>query len=300
VLTFFTARDFNLTLPEGHRFPGQKYRLLEERLVREGILGLDQLATSPLASDDEILCVHTKAYLRSLEDGSIDPRAMRRIGFPWSEQISRRGRRTVGGALAAARNALATGLSGQLAGGTHHAHPEFGSGFCVFNDQAVVATALLDQDAVDRVAVVDLDVHQGDGNAAVLQAREDVFLMDVYGEKNFPFRKVPADLNVPLPDRTEDREFLMAVEEHIEAVWAFKPDLVLYQAGVDPLKEDRLGRMDISFEGLKARDFIVLDGCRKRGIPCSMAIGGGYSVPIEHTVKAYAGTYEVARDVYGW
>jgi len=296
----FTAQDFNINLPEGHRFPGQKYQMLEDKLLRDGTLAPGQLQISPVAADEVLLAVHTPGYLASLEDGSIDHRAMRRIGFPWSEQIPRRGRRTVGGALAAGRQALRHGISGQLAGGTHHAHPDFGAGFCIFNDQAVVATVLLNERAVDRVAVIDLDVHQGDGNAAVLAGRDDCIVLDVYGEKNFPFRKVPADVNVPLPDATEDVAFLRAVEDHLEAVWAFKPDLVLYQAGVDPLAEDKLGRLNISFEGLRARDEIVLEGCRKRGIPCSMAIGGGYSNPIEHTVTAYAGTYEVAKDIYGW
>ena len=299
-MIFYTAQDFNLNLPAGHRFPGHKYRLLEEKLVRDGTLAPGQLREAPIASDDVILAMHTEGYLRSLEDGSIDSKAMRRIGFPWSEQIPRRGRRTVGGALAAAREALRTGLSGQLAGGTHHAHPDFGSGYCIFNDQAVVATVLLNEGVVDRVAVIDLDVHQGDGNAAVLQPRDDCLILDVFGEKNFPFRKVPSDIDVPLADHTEDAGFLRAIEEHLPAVWDFKPDLVLYQAGVDPLLQDKLGRLNISFEGLRARDHLVLHGCWSRGIPCSMAIGGGYSDPIEHTVEAYSGTYEVARDVYGW
>lgn len=299
-MLFFTAQDFNLDLPAGHRFPGHKYRLLEERLILDGTLAREQLMTSPLADDATLLAVHDEAYVRSLEDGSIDPRAMRRIGFPWSEQIARRGRRTVGGALAAAREALRSGLSGQLAGGTHHAHPGFGSGYCIFNDQATVATVLLDEGVVDRIAVIDLDVHQGDGTAAAIGDRSDVLILDVYGEKNFPFRKVPADINVPLTDHAEDRTFLQAINERLDDVWAFRPDLILYQAGVDPLVHDRLGRLDITFEGLRARDQIVLDGCRRRGIPCSMAIGGGYSDPIEHTVTAYAGTYEVAKDVYGF
>lgn len=299
-MIFFTGQDFNLNLPEGHRFPGQKYRLLEDKLVRDGTLAREQLVESPPATDAEILSVHTETYLRSLEDGSIDPKAMRRLGFPWSEQIPRRGRKTVGGALAAGREALRSGLSGQLAGGTHHAHPDFGSGYCIFNDQAVVATILLDQGLVDRIAIIDLDVHQGDGTAAVLQPREECLLLDVFGEKNFPFRKVPSDIDVPLPDHAEDEPFLAAIADHLDAVWDFKPDLVLYQAGVDPLVHDKLGRLNISFEGLRTRDEMVLHGCWKRGIPCSMAIGGGYSVPIDHTVAAYAGTYEVARDVYGW
>lgn len=299
-MLFYTAQDFNLDLPTGHRFPGHKYRLLEEKLVLDGTLAPDQLRTSPIAPDEVILSVHTEGYLRALENGSIDPKAMRRIGFPWSEQIPRRGRRTVGGALAAARQALRSGLSGQLAGGTHHAHPDFGSGYCIFNDQAVVATMLLEEGAVDRIAIVDLDVHQGDGNAAILAQNPDVLILDVFGEKNFPFRKVPSDIDVPLPDNTEDAAFLRAIDERLPEIWAFKPDLVLYQAGVDPLIHDKLGRLDVTFEGLRARDEMVLEGCRRRGIPCSMAIGGGYSVPIDHTVTAYAGTYEVARDVYGW
>ncbi|MEM1410131.1 MAG: histone deacetylase [Pseudomonadota bacterium] len=299
-MLFYTAHEFNLDLPAGHRFPGHKYRMLEEKLLRDGTLAPGHLDLSPLASDDLILLVHTEDYLNSLVDGSIDPRAMRRIGFPWTEQIPVRGRRTVGGALAAARAALEHGISGQLAGGTHHAHPDFGAGFCIFNDQAVVATALLEEGRVDRVAVIDLDVHQGDGNAAVLQPRDDCFVFDVFAAKNFPFRKVPSDHDVPLADHLDDQPYLSAIEEQLDAVWAFKPDIVLYQAGVDPLTEDRLGRLNISAAGLRERDRLVLGGCKQRGIPCSMAIGGGYSEPISHTVEAYAGTYEVARDVYGW
>jgi acetoin utilization deacetylase AcuC-like enzyme len=296
----FTAQDFNLDLPEGHRFPGQKYRLLEEKLVRDGVLHREMLRQSPLASDEELLSVHEESYLSSLEDGSIEHRAMRRIGFPWSEQIPRRGRRTVGGQIAAAKEALRTGLSGQLAGGTHHAHPGFGSGFCIFNDQAVTATILLQEGLAERIGIIDLDVHQGDGNAAVLGERDDCLILDVYGAKNFPFRKVPAHINIPLEDECGDAAFLGAIEGRLQTVWDFAPDIVLYQAGVDPLVHDRLGRLDISFEGLMARDRMVLEGCRKRGIPCSMAIGGGYSEPIDATVTAYANTYEVARDVYGW
>ncbi|MEM9810552.1 MAG: histone deacetylase [Pseudomonadota bacterium] len=300
MMRFYSAQDFNLDLPEGHRFPGHKYEKLHRKLLTDGTLRDEQLVLSPCAEDSDILSVHTGDYLRSLEDGTIDPKAMRRIGFPWSPQIPKRGRRTVGGALAAAREALRTGLSGQLAGGTHHAHADFGSGFCIFNDQAVVATVLLEERAVDRVAIIDLDVHQGDGSAAILQKRPDVFILDVFGAKNFPFRKVPSDLDVPLTDHTEDALFLGAIAERLPEVWQFAPDLVLYQAGVDPLVHDKLGRLDISFDGLKARDRLVLEGCRKRGIPCSMAIGGGYSDPIEPTVIAYAGTYEVAKDVYGF
>ncbi len=297
---FFASDQFDLALPEGHRFPGQKYGMLRRELLSSGVLREEQVAVSPLATREEVLRVHDEAYVAALESGEIDPRAMRRIGFPWSEQIPLRGRRTVGGQVAAAREALRTGLSGQMAGGTHHAHRGFGAGFCIYNDQAAAALTLLDEGAAERIAVIDLDVHQGDGNAALLGGDPRVFILDVYGEKNFPFRKVPATIDVPLPDGCEDEAFLRAVEENLPEVWRFGPDLVLYQAGVDPLTSDRLGRLSLSFDGLAARDRLVLEGCRRRGIPCSMAIGGGYAEPITDTVRAYANTYRVAREVYGW
>lgn len=297
-MKFFYSSDFNIPLPVGHRFPGHKYELLRRHLLDHDILHGDQLAPSPEASDAEITLAHDPGYLASLQDGSIDRRAMRRIGFPWSEQIPRRGRRTVGGAMAAADAALREGLSGQLAGGTHHAHAGFGAGFCIFNDFAVVAKWLLDQGRVERVAIIDLDVHQGDGNAAILGQHKDVFILDAYGEKNFPFRKVPATLNLSFEDNPGDRAYLECIEAHLPEVWNFAPDIVLYQAGVDPLAQDRLGRMDISFNGLMTRDRMVLEGCHRRGIPVSMGIGGGYADPIEPTVVAYANTYRVAKDVY--
>ena len=299
-LIFFASDQFDLQLPEGHRFPGQKYGMLRRELLSTGVLREDQVAVSPLADRETVLRAHDPAYADALEDGSIEPRAMRRIGFPWSPQIPARGRRTVGGQLAAARAALQHGLSGQMAGGTHHAHRGFGAGFCIYNDQAATALTLLAEGAVDRVAIIDLDVHQGDGNAALLADRPDVFILDVFGEKNFPFRKVPATLDVPLPDRCEDEAFLAVVEAHLAQVWQFAPDIVLYQAGVDPLASDALGRLSVSFDGLAARDRLVLEGCRRRGIPCSMAIGGGYAKPISDTVRAYANTYRVAKAVYGF
>ena len=277
-----------------------KYGMLRRDLLQADVVRTGQIEASPLASRDVVLRAHDELYVDAVEHGSIDARAMKRIGFPWSERIPLRARRTVGGQLAAARAALQTGLSGQMAGGTHHAHRDFGAGFCVYNDQAATALALLADRVVDRVAIIDLDVHQGDGNATLLAHRADVFVLDVYGEKNFPFRKAPATLDVPLPDGTEDEAFLRAVEDHLPAVWAFKPDIVLYQAGVDPLASDRLGRLSVSFDGLAARDRLVLSGCLRRGIPVSMAIGGGYAEPIEDTVRAYANTYRVAKELHGF
>ena len=260
----------------------------------------DQLHLSPQAAEKDILLAHDAAYWTSLKDGSIDRRAMRRIGFPWSPQIPTRGRHTVGGAIAALRTALATGLSGQLAGGTHHAHAGFGSGFCILNDFAVAARKALSEGWVERIAIIDLDVHQGDGNAAILGDDPRVFILDCFAQKNFPFRKVPATLDVSFADNPGDTAYLALLEEHLPQVWNFAPDLVLYQAGVDPLEADRLGRMDLSFQGLMDRDRMVMEGCHRRAIPVSMGIGGGYANPIDPTVAAYANTYQVAKDVYGF
>ncbi|MEM6650537.1 MAG: histone deacetylase [Pseudomonadota bacterium] len=299
-MQFFASDDFSLPLPDGHRFPAEKYRLLRQELLNKDILKPGQLIPSPLASHSDILSTHDPSYVMAMEDGSIDPKIMRRIGFPWSPAIPRRGMLTTGGALAAARSALETGLSGQLAGGTHHAHYDYGAGFCIYNDLSIVTNILLTEGAASRVAIIDLDVHQGDGNAALLGDREDVFILDIFGEKNFPFRKYPAHLDVPLPDHCEDRDYLAALEQHLPAVWAFSPDIVLYQAGIDGLKSDKLGRLDLSFDGLKARDQLILQGCFDRNIPCSMAIGGGYADPIQDTVEAYANTYRVAKSIYGF
>lgn len=269
--------------------------MLRRRLIEDRIVAAGDFEASPLAAPAEIAAAHDPAYVEAIRAGSISPAAMRRIGFPWSEQIWRRSQATMGGALAAARAALQDGISGQLAGGTHHAHYDFGAGYCVFNDFAIAAQTILAEQRVARIAIVDLDVHQGDGNAAILGGRADVFVFSMHGEKNFPFRKERSSLDVELPDGVEDGPYLRALGEHLPAVWAFRPDLVLYQAGVDPLKDDRLGRMALTHEGLMARDRMVLEQARARGVAVSIAIGGGYALPIEASVEAYANTWRAAR-----
>ncbi|GJL94469.1 MAG: histone deacetylase [Hyphococcus sp.] len=299
-MKFFYSDTFNLNLPPGHRFPGTKYTMLRKTLLEDGVIDASALHASPLASDADLLRAHDEDYVRSIETGTIDKSAMRRIGFPWSKHVANRARATMGGAILAARAALEDGLSGQMAGGTHHAHYDFGAGYCVYNDFAIAALTMLDEARVTRVAIIDLDVHQGDGNAAILSSRDDVFVLSLHGEKNFPFRKVQSDLDVNLPDGIEDKAYLKALTEALPAVWAFKPDLVLYQAGVDPLSEDKLGRMALTHEGLMKRDMLVLSECKARGIPVSMAIGGGYADPIDASVVAYANTYRVAKNIWGF
>lgn len=296
----FYSDLFDLNLPAGHRFPGTKYGMLRRLLIEDGVLDEALMTPAQMIDDQSLLRAHAPEYVDAIDTGSISASAMRRIGFPWSAHIARRARATMGGALAAARSALETGLSGQLAGGTHHAHYDFGSGYCVFNDFAVTALSLLNEARVRRIAIIDLDVHQGDGNAAILGRREDVFVLSVHGEKNFPFRKFASDLDIALPDGVEDDAYLAALHEALPAVWAFNPDLILYQAGVDPLLEDKLGRMALSHDGLMARDRLVLSQARRRGVPVSMAIGGGYAGPITASVAAYANTWRVAKSVHGF
>jgi acetoin utilization deacetylase AcuC-like enzyme len=298
-MRIYYSDTFNLPLPEGHRFPGQKYAMLRERLLREGLVAPDDLHLSPLCADADIARAHDAAYVAAFESGGLDDRAIRRIGFPWSQHLVTRTRASTGGAVAAARAALEDGISGQLAGGTHHAHRDFGAGYCIYNDQAVAALAMLAQGWAGRVAIVDLDVHQGDGTAAMLRANPQVFVFSMHGEKNFPFRKYESDLDVPLPDGTQDENYLRALSEHLPAVFAFRPDLVLYQAGVDPLAEDTLGRLALTHDGLMARDETVLGECARRGIPVAMAIGGGYASPIAPSVEGYANTYRVVRKIHG-
>lgn len=299
-MRFYYPDVIDMPLPEGHRFPGGKYRMLRELLVRESGLGTAALLPSPVATREQLLSAHSETYLDSVLTGTVSPEIMRRIGLPWSETLVARSRATVGGSLAAARAALQYGISGQLAGGTHHAHRDFGSGFCVFNDLAVTALTLLDEGQVSRVAIIDLDVHQGDGNAAILGADPRVFTLSVQGARNFPFRRVPGTLDVELPDGTDDAAYLAALREPLARVLAFRPDIVLYLSGADPLKEDTLGRLSLTHAGLIDRDRTVFETFERAGIPISVAVGGGYAKPIELTVTAYANTFHVARRVFNF
>ena len=296
-LRFFYPEIAELPLPPGHRFPASKYRLLREAVLREAILPAESLVTSPIASRDDLLRAHSAAYVDAVLGGTLSNEAVRRIGLPWSPALVRRSLATVGGAIAAARSALSTGLSGQLAGGTHHAHREFGSGFCVFNDLAIAALTLLGDGLAHRIALLDVDVHQGDGNAAILGGNPSILVASLHGAKNFPFRRVPSDIDVELPDDTGDVAYMQSLAEVLVQIEAFRPDILLYLAGVDPLKEDKLGRLAMTHEGLAERDRLVFELCRRRALPVSIAVGGGYAEPISTSVAAYANTFRTARSV---
>ena len=234
-----------------------------------------------------------------LQSGIIDPKIIRRIGLPWSKELFMRSLASVGGAIGSAKAALEDGIGGNLAGGTHHAFRDYGEGYCVFNDFAVVILHLIKCGMIHRAAIVDLDVHQGNGNSAILGSNPDVFIFSMHGRKNYPFTKVPSTVDIELDDNTEDEEYLSLLKENLPAIFVMKPDIVLYQAGVDPLKEDSLGRLSLTKAGLMERDRIVLGECRSKGVPVSLGLGGGYSKPIEHTINAYTGTYRAAKEIFG-
>jgi acetoin utilization deacetylase AcuC-like enzyme len=299
MISLFYPDTPDLPLPPGHRFPAGKYRLLRSALERDGAMSNVRMEPGPPATLPDLERAHDSAYIRAVFEGTLDAAMLRRIGFPWSPILGQRARSVAGGAVAAARSAIATGFSGQLAGGTHHAHRDFGSGFCVFNDCAVAALAMLAERRVDRVAIIDLDVHQGDGNAAILADRPDVFVLSVHGEKNFPFRKVPSNRDVGLPDGTADDDYLAVLAPALEEVMASRPELVIYLSGADPLASDTLGRLSLTHAGLERRDRLVFEACRSRAIPVSVAVGGGYADPISDTVAGYANTFKAGLEIMG-
>lgn len=288
-----------IPLPPGHRFPAEKYGMLRSAVASGGILDGNNLKPSPEATDVELEHGHDRDYVMAVREGRLTREQQARIGLPWSEVLVARSLATVGGTLAAARDALHHLIAGQLAGGTHHARRDGGAGFCVFNDCAVSILALLADKSIRRAAVLDLDVHQGDGNAAILAGEPRAFVASVHGANNYPFEKPPSDLDIGLPDGTADAEYLAACTWACDAVLAEKPDIVFYIAGVDPLASDRLGRLSITHTGLLRRDRLVLGACRSMGIPVVVLIGGGYGEPIADTVEAYANTWRAAREVFG-
>lgn len=284
-----------ITLPVGHRFPLPKYALLRQQVQEAALVPPENLLPSCPASDAQILRVHELDYLTRLVQGQMSEREMRRTGFPWSADLVARARVSVGGTIHASRAALQDGIAANLAGGTHHAHPGFGEGFCVFNDVAIAARAMQDDKLARRVVIIDLDVHQGDGTAAIFAGDPSVYTFSVHGEKNFPYRKEAGDLDIALPDMCGDELYLEAVENGLEhALMMANADLALYIAGADPFVGDSLGRMGISKQGLLQRDRLVFDRCKQAGLPVAVVLGGGYAKNVHDTVEIHLNTLQLA------
>lgn len=283
-------------LPAGHKFPIRKYALLRRMLEADGFYRLEPADPAP---PETIARAHDPVYVRAFLEGTLDARVMRRIGFPWSEGLVHRTLASVGGTLAAARDALATGFGGNLAGGTHHAFRDAGAGFCVFNDLAVTILALRAEGRANRAAVVDLDVHQGDGTAAIFARDPAVLTVSLHGLNNFPFHKQRSRIDVDLPDGTGDEEYLAALVTVLPRVADFRPEILLYQSGVDPLAGDRLGRLALTHEGLRARDRTLIQACLDMRCPIAVTLGGGYADPVSRTVEAHANTFRTAAEIFG-
>jgi len=295
----YYSDHFVLPLPPGHRFPMPKYRLLRDRVAAE--CAAVRLVEALPASEGELALAHSPDYIERVFAGTLSAAEQRAIGFPWSPAMAERARRSVGATISAARSALAEGAAAQLAGGTHHAHADRGSGYCVFNDIAVAARLM--QAETHRhmrralnVVVIDLDVHQGDGTAAIFADDASVFTLSLHGEKNFPARKPPSDLDVALPDGCTDGPYLDALDTALEQMWQHQPQpgLAFYLAGADPHEDDRLGRLKLTAAGLAERDRRVFAACRERGVPVAVVMGGGYGRDIHTTVALQLATVRQA------
>ena len=264
-------------------------------VIAEQIVPVDDLLVPEPATQEQICLAHDPTYVIKVFEGALNKREIRRIGFPWSPQLVVRSQRSVGGTIAACRSALKAGVAANLAGGTHHAHRDFGSGYCLLNDCAVAIKVIQREILAERVLVIDCDVHQGDGTAAIFASDPSVFTFSIHGARNFPFHKVPSNLDVELDDGTEDEAYLQALEAGInQAFDAFSSDLVIYLAGADPYRDDRLGRLALTKQGLAARDEWVFSTCQQAGLPVAIVMSGGYARDIVDTAAIHKETVRLA------
>jgi len=291
--------NYVIALPPNLSFPIQKYRLIRERLLTEHTLQPGELLEPTLADPRDICLVHSREYWTALSGGALPPDAIRRLGLPWSESLVRRARASVQGTLTAARIAIREMVGINLAGGTHHAFADRGEGYCVLNDIAIAIRVLQRDGWMQRMAVIDCDVHQGNGTAAIFAEEPDVFTFSIHGANNYPLHKVPGSLDLDLPDGTGDEEYLRALEPTLSRILTeFQPGLVFFLAGADPLHGDRFGRLRLTHDGLRRRDEGVLRACRDAAIPVAITMGGGYGKHLEDTVEAHCNTIRAARDIF--
>jgi acetoin utilization deacetylase AcuC-like enzyme len=294
---FWSSARFPVPLPDGHRFPIAKYALLRDAILGEGIAAAARMHEPAAVSRDEVLLTHDAAYLERLERGAMPAAEQRKLGFPWSEALVERSLRAAGGTREAAAAALEDGVAMNLAGGTHHAFATHGEGYCVLNDVVIAYRALRRARRITRAAVIDLDVHQGNGTHALGAADPDLYTMSMHGRRNYPFHKVPGCLDVELEDGTGDDVYLDLLGAALPGALAeSRPDLVFYLAGADPHEGDALGRLSLTFDGLMRRDRMVLQSCREIGVPVCIVIAGGYGRDIRDTVQVHVNTARIAAE----
>ncbi|MBI3789275.1 MAG: histone deacetylase [Gemmatimonadetes bacterium] len=291
----WSSARYVIPLPEQHRFPIAKYGLLREAVLASGLVPAEALHEPARAAHEIVELVHTRDYVSRFERGALDEAEQRQLGFPWSESLVERAFRAVGGTCEAAQAALERGIAMNLAGGTHHAFADHGEGFCVFNDVAVAVRALQRDGRIRRVAIVDLDVHQGNGTHAIFAGDPTVTTFSMHGGKNYPFRKVAGTRDIELPDGCDDDTYLALLEGALsDVLQRARADVVFYLAGADPHEGDRLGRLKLTFDGLRRRDAFVLGACREVGLPVCVTIAGGYGHDVHDTVRVHVNTVEIA------
>lgn len=293
------APVYKYELPPGHRFPMEKYDLLPEQLLYEGTVQTANFFEPDPLDEATLLLTHTPEFWHKLQNQSLNAKEIRAIGFPMSPRLVQRGLHIAKGTLMCTHYARQYGIAMNIAGGTHHSFANRGEGFCIFNDIAIAANYLLHQGFAQKILVVDLDVHQGNGTASIFQHQEKVFTFSMHGEKNYPLRKEQSDLDIGLPDKTSDREYLQLLQQQLPRLLdQVQPDFVFYLSGVDVLGTDKLGRLNLSREGCKARDKIVLQLCKQNNLPVAVSMGGGYSEKLSHIIEAHANTFRVAQELY--
>jgi acetoin utilization deacetylase AcuC-like enzyme len=286
-------------LPDGHRFPMSKYELLPQQLLYEGTVTEENFFEPNQLTTAQLLTVHTPEYLHKLETLTLSKKEIRNIGFPVQRSLIERGKYIASGTYQCAHYALKAGISLNIAGGTHHSYADHGEGFCVFNDMALASKMLLQEGTVKKILFIDLDVHQGNGNAYIFRDEPAVFTFSMHGAKNYPLRKEQSDLDIGVVDKIEDAAYLRLLEETLpRLIDEVQPDLAFYQAGVDILATDKLGRLSVSQKGCQQRDAFVMKQCQKNSIPLVVAMGGGYSEKIYDIIEAHANTYRTAQELY--
>ena len=293
-MKIYYADTHEIDLPEKHRFPIDKYKILREKLVQENLVHTSELVPAPFAQISDIELAHAKHYIEGVRDLTLPARELRKIGLPAGAQLWTRVLASVGGFMAASHSAMDDGFSASLSGGTHHAHYDSGEGFCVFNDFAIVVRKNVQR----NILIIDLDVHQGNGNSSILKDDSNVFIFSMHGEKNYPYRKIPSHLDIALNSDVSDEFYLDQLKNALNKLSLMKFDLILYQAGVDALIHDSLGTLNLSYDALAQRDELVFEMATSLGIPLAMALGGGYSKPINYTVDAYLNTYRKVNKFY--